>query len=118
DAEPNGKVIIYDNGTPIGSAAVDPDGKWEFTPTKPLNDGPHEFTTEVLDPAGNSSGQGDKLDVIVDTSNVVVAITHIIDDVGSITGDISQHGVTDDTRPEIQGTSKAGAIVKIFDGSV
>ncbi|WP_236225745.1 Ig-like domain-containing protein, partial [Pseudomonas pseudonitroreducens] len=42
DAEPNGKVIIYDNGTPIGSAAVDPDGKWEFTPTKPLNDGPHE----------------------------------------------------------------------------
>ncbi|MGC4008031.1 MAG: Ig-like domain-containing protein [Pseudomonas sp.] len=118
DAEPNGKVIIYDNGAKIGEADVDDKGKWEFTPTTPLADGDHAFTTEVLDQAGNSSGQGDKLDVIVDTSKVGVQITHVIDDVGSITGDIAPNGVTDDKRPEIQGTSKPGSIVKIYDGSV
>ncbi|WP_152220465.1 Ig-like domain-containing protein [Pseudomonas sp. SCB32] len=118
DAEPNGKVIIYDNGAKIGEADVDADGKWEFTPTTPLADGDHAFTTEVLDQAGNSSGQGDKLDVIVDTSKVGVQIIHVIDDVGSITGDIAPNGVTDDKRPEIQGTSKPGSIVKIYDGSV
>ncbi|PJI47424.1 MAG: hypothetical protein CTR55_19790 [Pseudomonas sp.] len=118
DAEPNGKVIIYDNGTKLGEADVDADGKWEFRPTTGLDDGKHDFTTEVLDKAGNSSGQGDKLDVIVDTSGVGVAITHVIDDVGSITGDITSGGSTDDKRPEIQGTSKAGSTVKIFDGSV
>ncbi|MCP1652795.1 Ig-like domain-containing protein, partial [Pseudomonas nitroreducens] len=118
DAEPNGKVIFYDNGTPIGSAAVGPDGKWEFTPTAPIKDGPHDFTTEVLDKAGNSSGQSDPLHVAVDTAGVGVAITHVIDAVGSITGDIASGGVTDDNRPQIQGTSKAGSLIKIFDGSV
>ncbi|MFV3412142.1 Ig-like domain-containing protein [Pseudomonas sp. NY15436] len=116
DAEPNGKVIIYDNGTRLGEADVDADGKWEFTPTTPLADGDHALTTEVLDPAGNSSGQGDKLDVIVDTSKNLIAITHVIDDVGSIKGDIAANGVTDDTRPEIQGTGKAGSTVTVYDG--
>ncbi|WP_243434951.1 Ig-like domain-containing protein, partial [Pseudomonas sp. 30_B] len=52
-AEAGGKVIIYDNGTKIGEADVGADGKWEFTPTTPLNNGDHAFTTEVLDKAGN-----------------------------------------------------------------
>ncbi len=115
-AEPGGKVIVYDNGQPIGSAAVDPSGNWEFTPTTPLVDGPHDFSTEVLDPAGNSSGQGSPTHIIIDTSGVIVSITHVIDDVGSITGDIALHGVTDDARPDIVGTGKAGAIVTIKDG--
>ncbi|WP_207888499.1 Ig-like domain-containing protein, partial [Pseudomonas sp. 30_B] len=106
-AEAGGKVIIYDNGTKIGEADVGADGKWEFTPTTPLNNGDHAFTTEVLDKAGNSSGQGDALNVVVDTSKVDVSITHVIDDVGSIKGDIAANGVTDDARPEIQGKGKA-----------
>jgi hypothetical protein len=117
-AEANGKVIIYDNGSKIGEADVGADGKWSFTPITPLADGDHAFSTEVLDKAGNSSGQGGKLDVVVDTTSVGVTITHVIDDVGSITGDIAKGGVTDDKRPEIQGTSKAGSVVKIYDGSV
>ncbi|NNN26679.1 Ig-like domain-containing protein, partial [Pseudomonas nitroreducens] len=117
-AEPNGKVIIYDNGKAIGEADVGADGKWSFTPTAALSDGNHAFSTEVLDKAGNSSGQNSPLNVIVDTSKVLVSITHLIDDVGSITGDISFNGVTDDTRPEIQGTGKVGSIIKITDGAV
>ncbi|WP_243434952.1 Ig-like domain-containing protein, partial [Pseudomonas sp. 30_B] len=84
--------------TKIGEADVGADGKWEFTPTTPLNNGDHAFTTEVLDKAGNSSGQGDALNVVVDTSKVDVSITHVIDDVGSIKGDIAANGVTDDAR--------------------
>ncbi|WP_233331064.1 Ig-like domain-containing protein, partial [Pseudomonas nitroreducens] len=117
-AEPNGKVIIYDNGKAIGEANVGADGKWSLTPTTPLVDGPHAFTTEVLDKAGNSSGQSGPFNVALDTSQVLVTITHVIDDVGSITGDISFNGVTDDTRPEIQGTGKVGSIIKITDGAV
>ncbi|QIE88149.1 Ig-like domain repeat protein [Pseudomonas nitroreducens] len=116
-AEPNGKVIIYDNGKAIGEADVGADGKWSFTPTAALSDGNHAFSTEVLDKAGNSSGQSAPLNVVVDTSQVLVAITHVIDDVGSITGDISNGGFTDDTRPEIQGTGKAGSVVTISDGN-
>ena len=115
-AEPGGKVIVYDNGKPIGEADVDPSGNWEFTPTTPLVDGPHDFSTEVLDPAGNTSGQGNPTHITIDTSGVIVSITHVIDDVGSITGDIALHGVTDDTRPDIVGTGKVGAIVTIKDG--
>ncbi|NNN28755.1 Ig-like domain-containing protein, partial [Pseudomonas nitroreducens] len=40
-AEPNGKVIIYDNGKAIGEADVGADGKWSFTPTAALSDGNH-----------------------------------------------------------------------------
>uniref|UniRef100_UPI001FAF1B92 Ig-like domain-containing protein n=1 Tax=Pseudomonas sp. 30_B TaxID=2813575 RepID=UPI001FAF1B92 len=53
-----------------------------------------------------------------DTSKVDVSITHVIDDVGSIKGDIAANGVTDDARPEIQGKGKAGATITVFDGSV
>jgi len=116
NAEPNGTVVIFDNGTPIGSTTVDPEGDWSFTPTKPLPDGDHDFTTEVVDPAGNNSGQNDPVHVIIDTSGVVVSITKLVDDVGSVTGDIAKGGVTDDQRPEINGTGKAGSTVVVFEG--
>ena len=116
NAEPNGTVVIFDNGTPIGSTTVDPEGDWSFTPTKPLPDGDHDFTTEVIDPAGNNSGQNDPVHVIIDTRGVVVSITKLVDDVGSVTGDIAKGGVTDDQRPEINGTGKAGSTVVVFEG--
>ncbi|MFS2123229.1 Ig-like domain-containing protein [Pseudomonas sp. Pseusp97] len=118
EAEKGATVIIYDNGEKIGEADVGPDGKWEFTPTQPLDDGEHAFTTEVVDEAGNSSGQNEPLHVVIDTTGLGVNIIQVLDDVGSITGAIQLHGVTDDTRPEIQGTSKPGSIVKISDNGV
>ncbi|WP_425249659.1 Ig-like domain-containing protein, partial [Enterobacter hormaechei] len=39
------------------------------------------------------------------------------DDAGSVTGSLSQNAVTDDTRPQISGTAKAGSTVTIMDGS-
>ncbi|MFH7803765.1 Ig-like domain-containing protein, partial [Enterobacter cloacae] len=39
------------------------------------------------------------------------------DDTGSVTGSLSQGALTDDTRPQISGTAKAGSTVTIMDGS-
>ncbi|MFV3330712.1 Ig-like domain-containing protein [Pseudomonas sp. NY15437] len=116
DAEPNGKVILYDNGNELGRADVDAQGKWSFIPTTALKDGDHSFTTVVLDQAGNSSGPGNKLDVTVDTSKLLVSITSVVDNVGSITGNITSGGETDDTRPVINGTGKVGSTVTVKDG--
>ncbi|HBN1560913.1 TPA: hypothetical protein L1122_002837, partial [Enterobacter hormaechei] len=41
----------------------------------------------------------------------------VTDDAGSVTGSLSQNAVTDDTRPQISGTAKAGSTVTIMDGS-
>ncbi|MCU6429210.1 hypothetical protein KWH77_23735, partial [Enterobacter sichuanensis] len=46
-AEPGSTVIVRDNGTVIGSAPVAADGSWTFTPSTPLADGEHSFSTVV-----------------------------------------------------------------------
>ncbi|QFZ86286.1 hypothetical protein GFK26_27760 [Variovorax paradoxus] len=115
-AEPGATVTVYDNGEKIGEALVAPDGNWSFTPSKPLPSGDHAFTTEVTDAAGNSSGPSDPLNVIVDAIPGVVVITALVDDQGAIKGDIARDSVTDDTRPEILGTGKAGSTIKVYDG--
>ncbi|GER17706.1 Ig-like domain-containing protein [Variovorax boronicumulans] len=116
-AEPGATVNLYDGDTKIGTAVADPDGNWSITPTTPLGDGAHSLTTEVVDPAGNSSGKGPALDITVDTSKVEVSISKLVDDQGTVKGPITANGVTDDTRPEIQGTGKAGSTIKVYDGA-
>ncbi|MGG7091786.1 retention module-containing protein [Campylobacter sp. 1BO] len=67
DAEPHSTVTIYDNGAPIGTTTADKDGKFEFTPTTPLNDGKHDFTATATDDGRNTSDHSNARDVIVDT---------------------------------------------------
>ncbi|HYP84107.1 Ig-like domain-containing protein, partial [Variovorax sp.] len=43
DVEPGSQVVIEENGVPLGSATVDDNGHWEFTPDTPLADGAHEL---------------------------------------------------------------------------
>ncbi|MNM17104.1 HYR domain protein [compost metagenome] len=117
-AEPGATVNVYDGNTLLGSADVKPDGSWTFTPSIPLADGTYGFTTEVVDPAGNTSGKGPVLSVTVDTTLVTVSIEALVDDKGAITGAIALNGVTDDTRPEIQGLGKVGSTIKVYDGPI
>ncbi|WP_036038113.1 Ig-like domain-containing protein, partial [Leminorella grimontii] len=98
-AEANSTVTIYNGSVAIGSATVDASGNWTFTPSTALADGSYTFTTTVTDKAGNQSAPANTFNLTIDTSAVVVSITALIDDVGSITGNIAQNGVTDDTRP-------------------
>lgn len=113
--EPGAVVVVRDNGQPIGSTVADQNGNWSFTPVTPLADGEHSFTAQPVDQAGNKGSETAPIDFVVDTSNVVIAITQVIDDAGAIKGDLTSGQVTDDTTPTIKGIATANAIVKIYD---
>ncbi|WP_037407814.1 Ig-like domain-containing protein, partial [Chania multitudinisentens] len=114
--EPGGVVNVIDNGQVIGSTVIDEDGKWTFTPDEPLDNGEHNLSTTVTDPAGNVSEPSPGVNIVVDDSPVVVSIGSVKDDVGPITGNITPGGVTDDTRPELVGSGKPGSVVTVQDG--
>ncbi|WP_191185269.1 Ig-like domain-containing protein [Enterobacter sichuanensis] len=116
-AEPGSTVNIIDNGQVIGTAKVNPDGTWSYTPDQPLANGAHDLTTTVTDPSGNTGPEGSHVVITVDVVPGKVEITAVTDDTGSVTGSLSQNAVTDDTRPQISGTAKAGSTVTIMDGS-
>ncbi|WP_193144188.1 Ig-like domain-containing protein [Enterobacter hormaechei] len=116
-AEPGSTVNIIDNGQVIGSTKVNPDGTWSFTPDQALSNGEHDLTTTVTDPSGNTGPEGSHVVITVDVVPGKVEITGVTDDAGSVTGSLSQNAVTDDTRPQISGTAKAGSTVTIMDGS-
>ncbi|HDR2542755.1 TPA: Ig-like domain repeat protein [Enterobacter mori] len=116
-AEPGSTVNIIDNGQVIGTAKVNPDGTWSYTPDQPLANGAHDLTTTVTDPSGNTGPEGSHVVITVDVVPGKVEITGVTDDTGSVTGSLSQNAVTDDTRPQISGTAKAGSTVTIMDGS-
>ncbi|WP_420844712.1 Ig-like domain-containing protein [Limnobaculum eriocheiris] len=116
-AEAGSTVTIYADGKVLGTAKVDGEGKWTFTPDSALADGVYNFTTTVTDKAGNINPDGPGLTLTVDTSTHPVSIVALIDDVGTVTGNISANGATDDTKPEITGQGKPGATIKVYDGS-
>uniref|UniRef100_UPI003298C74C Ig-like domain-containing protein n=1 Tax=Salmonella enterica TaxID=28901 RepID=UPI003298C74C len=53
--EPGNTITIKERSTVIGSATVDENGRWAFTPTTPLSDGEDTFTVEQRDKAGKAS---------------------------------------------------------------
>jgi hypothetical protein len=125
-------VNIYDGGTLLGSAAVDGDGRWSFTPDSDLAEGSHEFTVSAVDASGNEGPQVSGTDdagwsFILDTTAPGVddfeagSIT-LTDDVKPLTGPIADGGTTDDTQPtyagKITSDGLAGGIVSvnIYDG--
>ncbi|MEJ8827522.1 Ig-like domain-containing protein, partial [Variovorax humicola] len=110
-------IKVYDNGNLIGTTVVQPDGSWSLTPKDPLIDGAHSLTTTETDPAGNTSAAGPALPFTVDTSAVIVSITHAVDNVGAIQANVADNGATDDTTPELIGTATAGATVTIREGA-
>ncbi|MDM0037070.1 Ig-like domain-containing protein [Variovorax sp. J22P271] len=116
-AEPGSVVTVYDGETELGSAKVDDKGEWEFTPSKGLEDGPHNFTTVVTDPAGNESAPSPEVHVVLDTAKLPVSIGALVDNFGDIQGNVKPNGVTDDVRPEIQGKGKPGSTIEVFDGA-
>ncbi|WP_037387224.1 Ig-like domain-containing protein, partial [Serratia sp. DD3] len=114
--EPGGTVTIYDNGEEIGTAKIEDDGKWSFTPTEPLDNGEHKLNTTVTDPAGNVSEPSPDIKFEVDDSPVLVQLGSVNDNVGSVTGNLQPGDVTDDPRPELNGSGKPGSVITVKDG--
>ncbi|PJM19148.1 Ig-like domain repeat protein [Salmonella enterica subsp. enterica serovar Typhi] len=97
--EAGNTITIKEGSTVIGSATVDENGRWTFTPTTPLSDGEHTFTVEQSDKAGNASRVTTTPTIIVDTTPPDAAI---IDNV-------AKDGTT------VSGTAEAGSTVSIYD---
>ncbi|WP_254908259.1 Ig-like domain-containing protein, partial [Salmonella enterica] len=97
--EAGNTITIKEGSTVIGSATVDENGRWTFTPTTPLSDGEHTFTVEQSDKAGNTSRVTTTPTIIVDTTPPDAAT---IDNV-------AKDGTT------VSGTAEAGSTVSIYD---
>ncbi|TDN47450.1 Ig-like domain-containing protein [Scandinavium goeteborgense] len=123
DAEANTVVVISDNGTVIGSAQVDGDGKWSFTPTVPLADGDHDITTVVVDEAGNTSPESPDIPFTLgpddnggdggDDATAPDAATDIL--VTNDAGDSISGKESNDNTPDISGKAEPGTVVIISD---
>ncbi|EKU32073.1 BapA/Bap/LapF family large adhesin, partial [Citrobacter sp. L17] len=115
-AEAGSTVSIYDGSTLLGTALVQSNNSWTFTPTTPLANGSHTFTVTATDAAGNTSGATAGFSVVVDTTAPTQpSISSIIDDVGPNTGVIGNNQPTNDARPTLNGTTEANARVDIYD---
>lgn len=116
-AEPGATLTFTDNGTVIGSLVVGPDGNWTFTPTTALTNGAHTLAVTATDTAGNV-GPAASFAVTVDTlAPTAPVITTILDDVSNITGPVGSGQSTNDTLPELRGTSEPGAFITLYDGA-
>ncbi|TLU61264.1 BapA prefix-like domain-containing protein [Enterobacter sp. MF024] len=116
-AEAGSTVSVYDGTTLLGTALVGADNAWIFTPLSPLGDGEHTLTVTTTDAAGNVSPPTGGFVINVDaTAPVAPAIVSIVDDTGSVQGPVLSGAPTNDTRPTLNGTAEAGAIVRIYDG--
>lgn len=116
-SDPNVTIVIYDNGNKIGDAVTDSNGVWVFTPTTPLADGAHSFTSVATDASGNSGAPSAPWDVSIDaTAPDAPFINAINDDVASTTGSIASGGVTDDNTPTLSGQGTPGDTITITDG--
>ncbi|MFY9995003.1 MAG: BapA/Bap/LapF family large adhesin [Leclercia sp.] len=117
-AEAGSTVSIYDGATLLGTALVAANNSWTFTPTTALGNGPHTLTVTATDAVGNASGATSGFTINVDaTPPAAPVITSIVDDVGSVTGPVINGNPTNDTRPTLNGTAEANAVVRIYDGA-
>ncbi|WP_081624281.1 retention module-containing protein [Methylophilus sp. 1] len=116
NGNPGDTITIYDNGTKLGTALVQPDGTWTFTPTTPLVDGSHSITVTATDPAGNTSDPSTPLNFTVDTVAPNTPAFEGYDDVGTIQGVIANNSSIDDNKPEIRGSNgNPGDTITIYD---
>ena len=117
-AEAGSTVSVYDGALLLGSVVVAANNSWSFTPANPLSDGPHTLTITATDAVGNVSPTLPGFSIIVDaTAPTAPAITSIVDDTGSVQGPVTGTNPTNDTRPTLNGTAEANAVVRIYDGA-
>ncbi|QFZ84366.1 hypothetical protein GFK26_17155 [Variovorax paradoxus] len=105
---PGDTILIKDNGTEIGTATVEADGSWSFTPSTDLTEGLHAITLVARDPSGNESAASAPFNFEIDVTPPnasLLAVTGVLDAVGGITGNVMPDATTDDTRPLLSGIS-------------
>ncbi|MFJ2387114.1 Ig-like domain-containing protein, partial [Pseudomonas koreensis] len=123
-AESYATVFIYSGNLLVGQTEANEKGEWSLALPESLPQGQHELTAKAQDAAGNLSAPSAKWVVVVNTDkpqDPVIdgsgpGISLVIDDVGPVTGPLSNGDETDDRTPTFSGTGNAGDIVVIYDG--
>ena len=114
-------VNIYDNGNLIGTATVQADGTWSFTPTLPLGAGPHSLTAAPVDVAGNEGAVTTPWTFdVLGAPPPAPAITNVVDNVagGLFNQTIPKDGLTNDKTPTISGTGQVGSTIHVYSEGV
>ncbi|MGN7733697.1 Ig-like domain-containing protein [Ensifer sp. 22564] len=115
DASQVASVEVYDHGVLLGSAVVQANGSWSFTPTLPLASGDHSFTARPVDAAGNAGPDSAAWSFkLVGEPPAAPAIVGVTDDRGTVQGPIAKDAATDDTTPTISGTGTVGTVVTVY----
>lgn len=109
-------VHVIVDGNEIGTAVVNAQGSWTFTPGTDLIDGPHAITFNATDAAGNVGTATAPFNLTVDTGvPSAPVISAAADNVGSIQIPLTSGQSTDDTTPTLSGTATANATVTIYE---
>ncbi|WP_236215126.1 Ig-like domain-containing protein [Metapseudomonas otitidis] len=117
--QPGARVLIRDNGQPLGEATIDALGNWQFVPPYRLPEGTHTFTILAVDAAGNRSQESPPRTLIVDTTAPDrPVILSVLDDQGDVTGPVLPGGITDDAQPLISGSAEAGSTLVLYDNGI
>lgn len=113
---PGDTVHVYDGGELLGRAKVGADGSWSFTPVLPLANGKHSISIILQSLDGDISDPSEPYVIFVDkVPPQRPTIDEVNDDVGAVTGPVSNGGTTDDNTPTLSGKAEAGAAVVIID---
>ncbi|MHC5351444.1 Ig-like domain-containing protein [Metapseudomonas furukawaii] len=115
-AEAGVTLMVHGNGKLLGTAVANAAGEWSFTPPADLLDGQHSFTAIARDLAGNLSGESDAFELTLGEDRTQApTLDSVLDNVGAIQGALVHDSETDDARPTLRGTAKAGDRVEIYD---
>ncbi len=115
--EPGSLLTLFDGATELTTLTVSPSGTWSYTPST-LSESTHHFTVSASDPTGNTSAPSAEYVITVDTTlPAAPTIDTVDDDIGSITATLANNSVTDDTRPQFNGSGPAGSTVTLYDGA-
>ncbi|MCS5452236.1 BapA/Bap/LapF family large adhesin [Enterobacter huaxiensis] len=117
-SEPNATVRIYEGQTLVGTGTADSNGNWSIDLTVTLGTGPHTFTAQATDAAGNNSQPSASFILTIDTTPPTVPVlASVVDDVGNAATPVANGGLTNDSQPTLSGTAEAGSTVRIYDGT-
>ena len=113
--EAGSTVAVYDGTTLLGTATVS-GTSWTYAAA--LIDGStYALNAVETDSVGNPSSPTSDFTVIGDTTAPSAVLSSVADDVGSITGALSDGQSTDDTAVVISGTNESGSTVAVYDGT-
>ena len=103
----NGTVLVFDNGTEVGTATANASGVWTFA-TGSLAGGTNSFTGMAVDASGDVSALSAALKVNISAAPSAASVTVPI---------IFDYSITSTNQVVLTGTAEANTTVSIFNGT-